>query len=44
MPFTTMGTKTFVYGRTMENLDDDFSYRSEIRNRPSELDLEGDSV
>lgn len=44
MPFTTMGTKTFVYGRTMENLDDDFSYRSEIRNRPSELDLEGDNV
>lgn len=44
MPFTTMGTKTFVYGRTMENLDDDFSYRSEIRNKPSELDLEGDNV
>ncbi|XP_004494819.1 uncharacterized protein [Cicer arietinum] len=42
MPFTTMGTKSFIYGRTMENLDDDFSYRSEIRNTPSELDVDGD--
>ncbi|XP_045789869.1 uncharacterized protein LOC123884741 [Trifolium pratense] len=42
MPFTTMGTKKFDYGRTMENLDDDFSYRSERRNMPSEHDLEED--
>ncbi|CAK8539135.1 unnamed protein product [Lathyrus sativus] len=40
MPFTTMGTKSFIYGRTMENLDDDFSYRSETRNMPSEIDIE----
>ncbi|GAU13645.1 hypothetical protein TSUD_347490 [Trifolium subterraneum] len=44
MPFTTMGTKSFIYGKTMENLDDDFSYRSEMRNMPSELDLEADDI
>ncbi|WJX85726.1 hypothetical protein P8452_68134 [Trifolium repens] len=43
MPFTTMGTKSFIFNKTMENLDDDFSYRSEVRNMPSELDLEGDN-
>ncbi|WJX17832.1 hypothetical protein P8452_07701 [Trifolium repens] len=43
MPFTTMGKKSFIYGRTMENLNDDFSYRSEMRNMPSELDMEGDN-
>lgn len=26
MPFTTMGTKSFIFGRTMENLDKDFEY------------------
>lgn len=26
MPFTTMGTKQFVFGRTMENLDADYEY------------------
>lgn len=26
MPFTTMGTKSFVFGETMENLDKDFKY------------------
>nr|XP_043636570.1 uncharacterized protein LOC122607619 [Erigeron canadensis] len=26
MPFTTMGTKHFVYGRTMEDLDKDYEY------------------
>ncbi|XP_071700864.1 uncharacterized protein [Rutidosis leptorrhynchoides] len=26
MPFTTMGTKHFVYGRNMENLDNDYEY------------------
>ncbi|WCJ18706.1 Ribosomal protein S18 [Euphorbia peplus] len=28
MPFTTMGTKMFIYDRTMEDLDTDFEYRS----------------
>lgn len=28
MPFTTMGTKSFVFGKTMENLDADFEYES----------------
>ncbi|KAF3454250.1 hypothetical protein FNV43_RR04697 [Rhamnella rubrinervis] len=26
MPFTTMGTKSFVFGKTMENLDEDYQY------------------
>lgn len=26
MPFTTMGTKAFQYGKTMENRDQDFEY------------------
>lgn len=26
MPFTTMGTKQFTYGRTMEDEDTDFGY------------------
>ncbi|XP_004294266.1 PREDICTED: uncharacterized protein LOC101297415 [Fragaria vesca subsp. vesca] len=28
MPFTTMGMKSFVFGKTMENLDADFEYES----------------
>lgn len=28
MPFTTMGTKQFVYGATMEDDDHDFAYES----------------
>ncbi|KAF7816108.1 putative Ribosomal protein S18 [Senna tora] len=28
MPFTTMGTKAFVFGNTMENLDWDYTYES----------------
>lgn len=28
MPFTTMGTKSFVFGQTMESLDVDFEYES----------------
>lgn len=28
MPFTTMGTKHFVFGKTMENLDVDYAYES----------------
>ncbi|KAJ8767792.1 hypothetical protein K2173_020732 [Erythroxylum novogranatense] len=26
MPFTTMGTKSFVFGKTMEDLDEDYQY------------------
>lgn len=26
MPFTTMGTKSFNFGKSMENLDTDFEY------------------
>lgn len=26
MPFTTMGKKSFVFGRTMEDLDADYEY------------------
>ncbi|XP_038901583.1 uncharacterized protein LOC120088393 [Benincasa hispida] len=26
MPFTTMGTKSFLFGKSMENLDTDFAY------------------
>ncbi|XP_022880924.1 uncharacterized protein LOC111398226 [Olea europaea var. sylvestris] len=32
MPFTTMGTKQFVYGKTMEDLDEDHSYETYDRN------------
>lgn len=32
MPFTTMGTKSFVFGKTMEDLDEDYEY--EIYNDP----------
>jgi hypothetical protein len=28
MPFTTMGTKSFVFGTTMQSQDEDFQYRS----------------
>ncbi|XP_054795710.1 uncharacterized protein LOC129301164 isoform X2 [Prosopis cineraria] len=28
MPFTTMGTKAFIFGKTMEDLDDDYVSRS----------------
>ncbi|KAM0999209.1 hypothetical protein FF1_005943 [Malus domestica] len=28
MPFTTMGTKSFVFGKTMESLDEDYEYES----------------
>ncbi|KAK7293700.1 hypothetical protein RJT34_16573 [Clitoria ternatea] len=42
MPFTTMGTKSFIFGRTMENLDDDYAYQSFNRNVDGEFDMEGD--
>lgn len=28
MPFTTMGTKHFKYGKTMENLDEDYEFET----------------
>ena len=28
MPFTTMGTESFVYGKSMEDLDEDFEYET----------------
>ncbi|KAF1884457.1 hypothetical protein Lal_00028335 [Lupinus albus] len=39
MPFTTMGTKSFVYGVTMESLDKDFAYASVDRNMHDDLDM-----
>ncbi|XP_027330294.1 uncharacterized protein LOC113846349 [Abrus precatorius] len=45
MPFTTMGTKSFLFGRTMESLDEDYAYRSTTtRNVDAELHMEGDDV
>ncbi|KAJ1422510.1 Ribosomal protein S18 [Sesbania bispinosa] len=44
IPFTTMGTKSFVFGRTMENLDDDFAYRSEISNMHEDFDMDGENA
>ncbi|KAJ9535588.1 hypothetical protein OSB04_un001277 [Centaurea solstitialis] len=32
MPFTTMGTKHFVYGRTMQDLDKDYEYETYDHN------------
>ncbi|RDX63136.1 rpsR, partial [Mucuna pruriens] len=42
IPFTTMGTKSFVFGRTMEKLDEDFAYQSSTMNMDGEPDMEGD--
>ncbi|TKY58256.1 30S ribosomal protein S18 [Spatholobus suberectus] len=42
MPFTTMGTKSFVFGRTMENLDEDFAYQSKTMDMDGEPGMEGD--
>ncbi|XP_014503602.1 37S ribosomal protein rsm18, mitochondrial [Vigna radiata var. radiata] len=41
MPFTTMGTKSFIFGRTMENLDEDFSYEIRKQDMDEEPDLDG---
>ncbi|MCD7453947.1 hypothetical protein HAX54_022757 [Datura stramonium] len=38
MPFTTMGTKQFVFGRTMEDLDADYEY--EMMYEPNFVDTE----
>jgi len=50
MPFTTMGTKSFVYGRTMESHEEDFAYETKtqnmdetkMQNMDEEPDLDGD--
>lgn len=41
MPFTTMGTKHFVYGATMEDNDRDFEYET---NELSFVNEDGDDV
>lgn len=41
MPFTTMGTKSFIFGKTMENLDDDYAYESYNTNMRAGPDMEG---
>ena len=28
MPFTTMGTKAFIFGKSMEGLDEDYEYET----------------
>lgn len=38
LPFTTMGTKSFVFGKTMENLDEDFEYESYDRQIIADAD------
>lgn len=38
LPFTTMGTKQFVYGRTMENLESDYAYESYYHNFVDDTD------
>ncbi|XP_047162896.1 uncharacterized protein LOC124832680 [Vigna umbellata] len=43
MPFTTMGTKSFLFGRTMENLDEDFSYEIK-QDTDEEPDLDVDQA
>lgn len=40
MPFTTMGTKHFVFGKTMENLDQDYEYETYNTQNFVEEDLE----
>ncbi|KAK6923410.1 Ribosomal protein S18 [Dillenia turbinata] len=41
LPFTTMGTKAFVFGRTMENLEEDYEYTT-YDNSSTAPDAEGD--
>nr|KYP33383.1 hypothetical protein KK1_045764 [Cajanus cajan] len=40
LPFTTMGTKSFVFGRNMKNLEKDFAYESKTENMDGEHDVE----
>ncbi|RYR63657.1 uncharacterized protein [Arachis hypogaea] len=42
MPFTTMGTKAFISGRTMENVDDDFAYETFGRKMHADPAMEDD--
>lgn len=35
MPFTSMGKKAFVFGRTMEDLDEDYEF-DEYDDRPDD--------
>ncbi|RAL38581.1 unnamed protein product [Cuscuta campestris] len=44
LPFTTMGTKQFVYGRTMENLESDYAYESYYHNFVDDTDAHVESV
>lgn len=37
LPFTTMGTKQFAFGRTMEDLDEDFRLEEEYDTRAADL-------
>ena len=41
LPFTTMGTKAFVFGKTMEDLDQDFMV--ETYDNPGDVDVQ-DSI
>ncbi|KAF5751365.1 hypothetical protein HS088_TW02G00378 [Tripterygium wilfordii] len=41
MPFTTMGTKSFIFGKTMENRDEDYEYES--YDSPATADLDGNA-
>lgn len=38
MPFTTMGTKSFVFGKTMEARDEDFEYETYDRRISADAD------
>ncbi|XP_068475913.1 uncharacterized protein [Phaseolus vulgaris] len=40
LPFTTMGTKSFVFGKTMESLDEDFAYKTKTQDMDMEHDLD----
>ncbi|KAK7377030.1 hypothetical protein VNO80_02450 [Phaseolus coccineus] len=40
LPFTTMGTKSFVFGKTMESLDEDFAYKTTTQDMDMEHHLD----
>ncbi|KAM7515234.1 hypothetical protein LguiA_004817 [Lonicera macranthoides] len=44
MPFTTTGTKHFVFGRTMEALDEDYEYAVYDTPNSVDMDANGDPV
>jgi len=35
-----MGTKSFVFGKTMESLDEDFAYKTKTQDMDMEHDLD----